>query len=434
MYLGNIIMKEMKVETFLKSNKKCSGLRLLVRAQYPPPYGGISSLIASLVPGLRDYGCEDIAMLHYGEKNEVKTVDGTKIYCVNLKTHAWKILLPQNWFIFLMVVHTFKGAKLTFKQKMIETIKTLLVNKLAVKHKSNVVSFYQADGALELLPCRKKWGTTRGIVLTVFGEIYDNTDFIMARQPLFQNLIACPDAVLASSAYCACSFKKIGIERTIDVIYIGVSFERFKDDGLLRKQYRNELALTDERIMLLFMGRFHPEMGLDGLIASVPSLIKKHPTVKIILAGATGPLCNLALECQKNFPGHIKVINNVPFNLQPQLYAAADIVLTPSADQRACMGVTIKEAMMAGRPVIGTDSGGIPEAIIDGETGLLVPLQASGKVDNNALEEAITVLINNRDRRLEMGAKAKERAIELFGERVMQQRIADVFMRSIPCE
>lgn len=413
-------------------NKKCNGLRLLLRGPYPPPYGGIASLIVSLLPGMRDYGADDVVVLHYGTKNEKKSVDGATVYGFDLKSQVWRLLLPRHWKTVFTVFNTLRDTHLGMRNFFSEAIKTILVDMIANQHRSNVVGFYQSGSALELLPCRKIWGTSRGIALTVFGEVYDSVSFILSHPSLFQRLIDAPDVVLSSSDHCACSFKKIGVERLIEVIYVGVDFERFKDDSTLRTEYRRQLGMAEDAPILMFMGRFHVDMGLDSLINTIPALIQNNKNIMIILAGAKGPLCERAYSCEQTYPLNVKVINDVPFNMQPALYAAADIVLAPSRDQRACMGVSIKEAMAAARPTVATNSGGIPEAIIDGETGVLVPLNSDNNVDEGAFVQAIQQLIDDKARRLEMGHKARERAIDLFGEQKTRERSADVFMRIMP--
>jgi len=411
----------------------CKGLRVLFRAPYPPPYGGIATLIFSLLPGLRASGAEDVAVVHYGTVNAIEKENDGTIYRFNLKTQVWKALLPQNWPIFFRVLTTFNGYNLDFRQLIRETTKAIVVNAVAKKHNSNVVNFHQSHESLESLVCKQLWGSARAIVLTIYGEIYDNMDVIEPRPELYRSMIDSPSAVLASSAHCARSFKKIGINRPIDVIYVGVDMDRFAKNETLRKAYRDQLKLGDNVSLLLYMGRFESEMGLDSLIEIVPSIISsKGDEVKIIFAGAKGPLVNSAMECQNSYPDHIVIMNNVPFDLQPSLYAAADIVLTPSRAQHACMGVTIKEAMAASRTVIGSDSGGIPEAIIHGVTGLIVPLKASGDIDNQAFEVAILSLIGERERCMEMGNAARKRAAELFSEETTINRTAKVLMDIMP--
>jgi glycosyltransferase involved in cell wall biosynthesis len=74
----------------------------------------------------------------------------------------------------------------------------------------------------------------------------------------------------------------------------------------------------------------------------------------------------------------------------------------------------VLEAMALGRPVVGTRVGGVPELIVDGETGLLVPPR-----DESALASAISALLLDGERRRAMGASARRRAQERFSVEAM---------------
>ncbi len=411
----------------------CAGMRVLLRGPFPPPFGGIATLLNSLIVGFKDSGAEDVVVLHYGTKNAVEKVEGATIYRYNLKTQIWKAFLPQNWAL-LFRVFTYLGKYgFSYRQLLRETTKAILADEIASKHNSNVINFHQSHEALESLVCMQKWGKSRSVVLTIYGEIYDNMDQIEPRPDLYRAMIERPAAVLASSEHCARSFKKIGIDRPIEVVYVGVDMERFANNNILRESYRKQLGTQENTVILLYMGRFEHEMGLDSMVEIVPTLIEKMGNdIKFIFAGAKGPLVEMALKCQKSFPDHVVIMNNVPFDLQPSLYAAADIVLTPSRAQHACMGVTIKEAMAASIPVIGSDSGGIPEAIVHNVTGLIVPLMKSGDIDNAAFQDAIVSLIGQRDKWASMGEAARERANELFSEETTINRTAAIFTRCMP--
>jgi starch synthase len=82
--------------------------------------------------------------------------------------------------------------------------------------------------------------------------------------------------------------------------------------------------------------------------------------------------------------------------------------------------------------VIGSDSGGIPEAIIHEETGLIVPLNTEGDMDQERYVKAILSLVGDRQRCLTMGRSARLRAEELFSDGTTIKRMAEVFMSSMP--
>ncbi len=100
----------------------------------------------------------------------------------------------------------------------------------------------------------------------------------------------------------------------------------------------------------------------------------------------------------------------------PRLMQAFDIVAVPSHVEP--LGNATLEAMAAGRPVVGSRVGGIPEMIVDGETGMLVPPR-----DPRALSEALLAIAGNPELRTRLGAAARERAgaafsIEAHGSRL----------------
>ena len=76
------------------------------------------------------------------------------------------------------------------------------------------------------------------------------------------------------------------------------------------------------------------------------------------------------------------------------------------------------EAMAAGKPVVASRVGGIPEAVEDGKTGILVP-----PGDARALASALAVMMDNPEKALEMGRRGRERAEKLFDEERMVDSI-----------
>jgi glycosyltransferase involved in cell wall biosynthesis len=94
----------------------------------------------------------------------------------------------------------------------------------------------------------------------------------------------------------------------------------------------------------------------------------------------------------------------------PQLLAAMDLFTLPS--WREGMPRTIIEAMMMALPVVATDIRGSREEVVDGETGLLVPLR-----NPKALAKAIESLYKDREKSKTMGKASRNRALELYNEK-----------------
>lgn len=412
----------------------CRGLRLLLVGPYPPPFGGVASHLTNLVPGLTARGADDVAIISFGDKNEVTTVEGAVVYRVKVKDRAIGLVsLASMRGPVAAATGTLGGAGLEMRQIIAEATRAKVIDDVARNHDSNVASFYQADLSLSMLPVARLWGKQRGLVLTVFGEAYDTPDFFAARVPLFSNLINLPNSVVTSSRHCARSFSTLGISREIEAVYYGVDLERFQVEHL-REPYRAEIGIAPDDVLVVFMGRFSKEMGLDRVLEVAPAVFARQPTVKLLLCGAKGELSERVETFARAHANRARILNDVPFAKQPAIYAAADMVLAPTADQHACMGMSIKEAMAASRPVVGSIAGGIPEAIVAGATGLLVPLDPSKHIDAAGLESAILTLAGDAALRRRMGTAGRRRAEDIFAHDRTNDRMAQLFMAARPTQ
>jgi glycosyltransferase involved in cell wall biosynthesis len=97
-----------------------------------------------------------------------------------------------------------------------------------------------------------------------------------------------------------------------------------------------------------------------------------------------------------------------------------DVFILPSLAEG--LGRSLLEAMAAGRAVVASNVGGIPEAVEDGKTGILVPPQ-----DAQALAKAVAFLLDNPEQAREMGQAGRRRAEQLFDEKKMIDRICSLY-------
>ena len=157
---------------------------------------------------------------------------------------------------------------------------------------------------------------------------------------------------------------------------------------------------------VLCVSRLVPRKGQDTLIRAWPAVRAAIPDARLLLVGDgpyRGELRRLA--------GQLKVAASVTFtgsvpNL-PGYYAAADVFAMPCRTRRAGLdveglGIVYLEASAAGLPVIGGDSGGAPDAILDGETGYVVPGRSVP-----ALAERIIALLADPARARAMGQRGQ---------------------------
>lgn len=414
----------------IKPAQSCRGLRVLLVATYPPPFGGIATHLTTLVPGLKQRGAEDIAVLSFGDKDSVEKHDEFTLYRFNLKSAAKFLARPSAWPVIAATLRALGGRSLGAKTLLLETLKAVLCDMVARKHRSKVVSFYASEASLQLLPLARYWGKRRATVLTVFGEVYSEPEFMQRHRSLYAELFAHPHAVLSSSRHCASSFASIGIDRTIEPVYYGVRLDGVSS-AALRSQFRRERGIAEDDIVVLFVGRFSKEMGLDVLLRAAPGLLAGDPRIRLVIAGGKAELSAEAAALAQQHDGRAVVIENLPFSQQDAVYSAGDMLVAPSFNQRACMGMAIKEAMAAGLPVIASVGGGVPEAVVDNETGFLIPLDGSGAVDVEQFSNAVRRLAADAQLRTQLGEAGRRRAESIFAYDVTNERMAGIFMSAM---
>jgi glycosyltransferase involved in cell wall biosynthesis len=162
---------------------------------------------------------------------------------------------------------------------------------------------------------------------------------------------------------------------------------------------------------LLFVGDLRLLKGLHTLLDAYRKLIKPPPLVLI------GRVCP---DTPAQFPDNVWVFNNWPHSAIMEAWRRCLVGLAPSVWPDPCPTV-VMEAMACGRPVIGTDMGGIPDIIENGVTGFVVP-----SADPFALAAAIQALIDDLDLSLRMGEAARVR-VELFRAHSVVSRIERIY-------
>lgn len=157
---------------------------------------------------------------------------------------------------------------------------------------------------------------------------------------------------------------------------------------------------------MLFVGAFRRVKGIELLLEAYTRLTSPPPLVLIGTFERDSP---------REFPPGIHVLSDVPHEAVMRAWDRSLFAVLPSLLPEP-FGTVVAEAMSRGKAVIGTVPGGHADAIVDGETGLLVP---SGDV--GALAEAMQTLVDDADLRARLGGAARERADLFTAERVTAQ-------------
>ena len=194
-------------------------------------------------------------------------------------------------------------------------------------------------------------------------------------------------------------------EKKISTIYNGVSVRRAPVFD--KAEFMKDCGLkTDDRI-LMTAGRLHRQKGYDHLIQAMPMVQAAFPTVTLLILGEGDEENNL-----KKLARSLELTDRIQFmGLRPdvdRILHCIDLFVLPSRWEG--LPNVVLEAMAAGKPVVATEVGGIPELVVHGVTGVIVPPQ-----DVHALAEAIKALLSDEPRALTMGAAGRERVQRHFG-------------------
>jgi len=232
-----------------------------------------------------------------------------------------------------------------------------------------------------------------------------DTEYDRLRQFLLQQV----DTFLPVSQYTADLLRDRAIpDHRIHVVPNGTDPERFqpRDGTSLRRHF----GLSD-RPLLFTASRLVPRKGIDTVLRGLPTIADQCPEVAYMVAG-TGPDRDRleALAKDLGIRDRVQFVGDVDRNRLPLFYSAADLFVMPAREDPPDVegfGLVFLEANACGTPVLGTRTGGIPDAIQDGETGLLVPPNAP-----HAVAAAAIRVLTDPDRAATLGRQGRRRVVD----------------------
>jgi len=199
-------------------------------------------------------------------------------------------------------------------------------------------------------------------------------------------------------------------EDRIRVIPHGIDTDKLKSSVEQRRQLRARHGIQDDQFVIAVVGRLDPGKGQSVFLDALSRL-----------GGIGGVMGLLIGEETKGEPGYRKALEDRVTQLRLQervtmlgfikdpwdYYPMLDLLVLPS--RKETFGMVVIEAMAFGLPVVATNAGGVPEIVMDGVTGILVPPD-----DPEALARAISRIMSDRKMASEMGLQGRRRAVERY--------------------
>lgn len=203
--------------------------------------------------------------------------------------------------------------------------------------------------------------------------------------------------------------------RKVVTIHNGVDPERFRPDPAARARLRVELGYADDDVVIGIVGRVTPSKGHREFLEMAARLAPAHPRARFLVVGEATR--GEEEEGRAILDGLVAaglgdVVRVTGFRGDvPQLLAAMDVFAFPSHNE--AFGLALIEAMAAGLPTVSSDCDGVPDIVVEGVTGLMVPAK-----DGAALAAATTRLLQDAGLREQLGRAGRERVLARFtGER-----------------
>lgn len=191
------------------------------------------------------------------------------------------------------------------------------------------------------------------------------------------------------------------------------------DVACQREPVAAALGVPAEGLWIGVVAQLIPRKGHGYLLAALPALIADFPQLQLILFGQ-GPL-EADIRRRLAEAGLSERVHLVGFRRDlAQCLACLDLLVHPATMEG--LGVSLLQAASAGVPIVASRVGGIPEAVADGHTGLLVPPR-----DVAALVQACRALLGDRQRRRQMGEAGRRRMRAAFSAAAMAAGNLDVY-------
>ncbi|MGI8492977.1 MAG: glycosyltransferase family 4 protein [Acidimicrobiales bacterium] len=206
----------------------------------------------------------------------------------------------------------------------------------------------------------------------------------------------------------------------------GVDTDRFVPlPPIERAATRTRLGLPADKALVLSLSRLVPRKGMDTLIDAAARLAPTHPDLAVVIGGGGRDKSRLEHKIKK-LRAPVKLLGRVSEHDMAGLFACADIFCLCCRNrwgglEQEGFGIVFLEAGAAGVPSVAGQSGGAAEAVVDGETGVVV-----WRPDDAAqVARALAVLIDDAELRSRQGQAARRRVEDDFSYPMLAQRLHD---------
>ena len=299
---------------------------------------------------------------------------------------------------------------------------------LVEKHRLEAVWFGAAAPLALLTPTLRRAGVVRAVASTHGHEV--GWSMLPVSRQALRAIGRQVDVVTYVSTYARRRIAAaLGPMAALEYLPAGVDTEVFRPDPEGRARVRAELGLG-ERPVVACISRLVARKGQDMLIRALPAVLAVVPDAVLLIVG-NGPEAESLgrLAEQVGVTENVIFAGGVPWLELPAHYAAADVFAMPCRTRGGGLdveglGIVFLEASAMELPVVAGDSGGAPEAVQPGRTGLVV-----GGRDVEGIAQAVSGLLTDRERAARWGAAGRDWITQRWNWQRSADRLADLLSR-----
>jgi phosphatidylinositol alpha-1,6-mannosyltransferase len=213
----------------------------------------------------------------------------------------------------------------------------------------------------------------------------------------------------------------------VKIVHPPISEEAIRESAVLEAMFRKDDDLNLVTVCRLVKGK-----GIDIVLRALKILAARGIPYRYVIGGE-GPERRFleAFVDELGLGGRVHFQGSVAGEEKWRLLRNGDVFVMPSRLDSTIpwqegFGIAFVEAAAFGVPAVGSRSGGIPDAVVDGETGILVPEESPVDV-----ADALTLLYRNPEKRKEMGKAARERARRQFSPKTIAARFREEISQAV---
>jgi glycosyltransferase involved in cell wall biosynthesis len=249
------------------------------------------------------------------------------------------------------------------------------------------------------------------------GSFMRNTGVSIYNKVFINKVLDSAEVIIATTKSYAeeSPFLKNYLDKIV-VIPNGINIEEVTTT-LTKEESRINLGLPLKTKIILFFGSLVPYKGPDILLKAFKIIKKEFPEVKLIFAGRGQMLLELQDMTKKfDLKNDVIFLGFVEEEEKALYYKSADIFCLPSTNMAESFGIVNLEAMVSGIPIVGSNLGGIPDIIKEGENGLLAK-----PCDHQSLANALLRLIKDDDLRQRMGNNGMKMVADYSWDKIAKE-------------